>query len=64
MYVFIVFQVSEWVNWQRVGGRVVVDIGQHQTSTMQFVTMALTQEEEAVSSLAAKWDYHRCFYIM
>lgn len=55
---FVVFQVSEWVNRKHVNGRVVFGISQHKTATMQIATLALTQEEEAVSSLAAKFDDH------
>lgn len=50
--------VSEWVNRKHVNGRVVFGISQHKTATMQIATLALTQEEEAVSSLAAKFAEH------
>lgn len=43
--------VSELVNRKPVNGRVVIGISQHKTTTMQIASLALSQEEEAVSSL-------------
>lgn len=53
---FHCLHVSKWVNRKRVDGRVVIGISKHKSATI--ATLVLTQEEEAVSSLAAKFAYH------
>lgn len=41
-------------------GRSVVGVSHHKTAAMQIATFALTQEEDAVSYLPAKFHYHLC----
>lgn len=53
------FQAQEWVNRVACNGRNVIAISQHKTATF-----ALTQEEDAVSSLPAKFNYHLGFNMM
>ena len=54
--IFCVFQVKEWKSRKHVGGRAVICIYRHRSKTEQIVTLALSLEEEAVSSLAAKYQ--------
>ena len=49
------FQVKEWKSRKHVGGRAVICIWHHRSKTQQAVTLALSLEEEAVCSLAAKY---------
>ena len=59
-FFFVFFQTQEWVNRIAHDGRTVVGVSQHKTAAMQIATFALTQEEDAVSYLPAKFHYHLC----